>query len=80
MSVVSGVWYFIYQEFNGMENWYPCYDVEVALKADDKDGAVVEAELLWQERLKKGTYLGYDGNTYPNSPLVRLEIFLQSTI
>ena len=74
-----GKWYLCYIEFEGLENRITdaLRREKVSLEATDEEGAVEEATGLWKQRLGKGTYEGWDHNTYPRSPRVIYEIPLQ---
>jgi len=72
-------WYLSYVEFDGLENRISdaIRPERVALKAIAENSATEEATHLWKQRLAKGTYRGWDDNTYPHSPRVICEIPLQ---
>lgn len=74
-----GKWYLCYVVFDGMENHIAdaMRQKRVDLKATDEKVAVEKATNLWKQELAKGTYEGWDCNTYPNSPRVTYEIPLQ---
>lgn len=74
-----GKWYLCYVVFDGLENRIAeaMGQKRVDLKATDEKVAVEEATNLWKQKLAKGTYEGWDGNTYPHSPCVTYEIPLQ---
>jgi len=74
-----GKWYLAYVEFDGLENHVSdaLRREKVPLNATNEDGAAEEARKLWEQKLAKGTYKGWDHNVYPNSPRVVYEFSLQ---
>lgn len=60
----------VYRSFDNMENHAPQYTVHVPLAARDLPAALLEAAMLYAQIQP---FQGYDGNTYPQNPRVRLE-------
>lgn len=70
MSEIRGDWYLYYEDFDSSENHRPEITDKLRLLADKAEEAHEEAKELWEYRLKRGTYRGYGGRTYPQSPSV----------
>lgn len=77
MSEIKGDWYLHYEEFDNMENHRPEVTDKVRLLADSAEEAHEEAKELWEYRLGRGTYRGYDGRTYPQSPSIHQVIDIE---
>jgi hypothetical protein len=88
--MAAGTWILTYLEFDNMENHVAqaLSEVRVELVVDTEEEALATAELLWRERLAKGTYVSwarnvngssYDENPeYPAQPRVIYEIRLDA--
>lgn len=70
MSEIRGEWYLYYKEFDNMENREPEITDKVRLLANTSEEAYREAKELWEFRLSTGTYDGYNGRAYPQSPSI----------
>lgn len=73
-----GKWYLVYIEFDDMENNISdaVRQEKLSLNSADEDCVADEARNLWEQKLAKGTYKGWDGKVYPNSPRVSYEFSL----
>lgn len=71
----NGKWYLVYTEFDNLENTISdaLRQEKISLNCTNEDCAVEEARNLWEQRLAKGTYKGWDGKVYPNSPRTSYE-------
>jgi hypothetical protein len=69
---MKGKWYLRYLEFDSMENRIEAAQIKsrVELAAKSEEEAIREAKKKWDELLAKGTYAGWDGQTYPQQPRV----------
>lgn len=73
----KGDWFLEYHEFDKMENVEGLVIEKVPLDADNETEALKMAKALWEERLAKGTYKGWNGATYPQHPRLLCEYIVK---
>ena len=77
---MRGLWYLTYQEFDRMENEIGSAilngQTKVVIPAQTEEEALRAAHQLWNERLSKGSYAGWDNSIYPRNPKLIYEILL----